>query len=103
MREEERKKAEPVTPVTPCTEVSRDSVVFRMSENNLSCWNTCLGCGQYMDYLFGVPLVKGYTNYMSELFLMEAFVQVPIVDMPVDPNEPTYCLCQQVSYGEMIG
>merc|ERR1712059_831 len=21
---------------------------------------------------------------------------VPIVDMPVDPNEPTYCLCQQV-------
>jgi len=26
-----------------------------------------------------------------------------IIDMPVDPNEPTYCLCQQVSYGEMIG
>eukprot|EP00035_Acanthoeca_spectabilis_P024871 m.455763 g.455763 ORF g.455763 m.455763 type:complete len:208 (+) comp20934_c0_seq1:203-826(+) len=25
-----------------------------------------------------------------------------IDDMPVDPNEPTYCLCQQVSYGEMI-
>ncbi|RDD44253.1 Inhibitor of growth protein 4 [Trichoplax sp. H2] len=25
------------------------------------------------------------------------------VDMPVDPNEPTYCLCHQVSYGEMIG
>lgn len=23
--------------------------------------------------------------------------------MPVDPNEPTYCVCQQVSYGEMIG
>lgn len=23
--------------------------------------------------------------------------------MPVDPNEPTYCLCHQVSYGEMIG
>merc|ERR1712012_1071259 len=26
-----------------------------------------------------------------------------VIDMPVDPNEPTYCLCQQVSYGEMIG
>lgn len=25
------------------------------------------------------------------------------MDMPVDPNEPTYCLCHQVSYGEMIG
>ena len=24
------------------------------------------------------------------------------IDMPVDPNEPTYCLCHQVSYGEMI-
>ncbi|ROT64894.1 inhibitor of growth protein 5 isoform X1 [Penaeus vannamei] len=25
-----------------------------------------------------------------------------VMDMPVDPNEPTYCLCHQVSYGEMI-
>ncbi|XP_050998300.1 inhibitor of growth protein 5-like isoform X2 [Acomys russatus] len=25
-----------------------------------------------------------------------------MLDMPVDPNEPTYCLCHQVSYGEMI-
>ncbi|KAL4135302.1 hypothetical protein QTP88_006920 [Uroleucon formosanum] len=23
-------------------------------------------------------------------------------DMPIDPNEPTYCLCKQVSFGEMI-
>ncbi|KAM4632393.1 inhibitor of growth protein 5-like [Discoglossus pictus] len=26
-----------------------------------------------------------------------------VLDMTVDPNEPTYCLCHQVSYGEMIG
>lgn len=26
-----------------------------------------------------------------------------VFDMPVDPNEPTYCLCNQVSYGEMVG
>ena len=25
-----------------------------------------------------------------------------VLDMPVDPNEPTYCTCKQVSYGEMI-
>ncbi|KAF7232332.1 hypothetical protein EG68_10814 [Paragonimus skrjabini miyazakii] len=25
-----------------------------------------------------------------------------VLDMPVDPNEPTYCVCQQVSYGEMV-
>lgn len=24
------------------------------------------------------------------------------LDLPVDPNEPTYCICNQVSYGEMI-
>ncbi|VDK33702.1 unnamed protein product [Taenia asiatica] len=25
-----------------------------------------------------------------------------VLDMPIDPNEPTYCVCQQVSYGEMV-
>ncbi|EPS69195.1 hypothetical protein M569_05572, partial [Genlisea aurea] len=24
------------------------------------------------------------------------------LDVPVDPNEPTYCFCSQVSYGEMV-
>ncbi|KAG8369737.1 hypothetical protein BUALT_Bualt14G0044900 [Buddleja alternifolia] len=24
------------------------------------------------------------------------------LDLPVDPNEPTYCFCNQVSYGEMV-
>ncbi|MFH4977018.1 hypothetical protein AB6A40_003727 [Gnathostoma spinigerum] len=26
----------------------------------------------------------------------------PVVEMPVDPNEPTYCICHQVSFGQMI-
>merc|ERR1712071_20496 len=25
------------------------------------------------------------------------------LEIPIDPDEPTYCLCDQVSYGEMIG
>lgn len=25
------------------------------------------------------------------------------LDMPIDPNEPTYCICQRVSFGEMVG
>ncbi|XP_073102064.1 PHD finger protein ING1 isoform X1 [Elaeis guineensis] len=31
-------------------------------------------------------------------------VEPPSVDLelPVDPNEPTYCFCNQVSYGEMV-
>lgn len=24
-------------------------------------------------------------------------------EMPIDPNEPTYCTCNRVSFGEMIG
>lgn len=24
-------------------------------------------------------------------------------DLPVDPNEPLYCTCKRVSFGEMIG
>ncbi|GAB2295329.1 PHD finger protein ing1 [Dionaea muscipula] len=24
------------------------------------------------------------------------------LDLPIDPNEPTYCVCNQVSYGEMV-
>lgn len=24
------------------------------------------------------------------------------LDLPVDPNEPTYCICNQVSFGEMV-
>ncbi|XP_020600669.1 uncharacterized protein LOC110039856 [Orbicella faveolata] len=27
----------------------------------------------------------------------------PTPEFPIDPNEPTYCLCNQVSFGEMIG
>ncbi|GMR32162.1 hypothetical protein PMAYCL1PPCAC_02357, partial [Pristionchus mayeri] len=29
-------------------------------------------------------------------------LNVPAVEMPVDPNEPVYCTCHQVSFGEMI-
>ena len=35
--------------------------------------------------------------------LLPGGIPQEVLDMPVDPNEPTYCLCQQVSYGEMIG
>ncbi len=50
----------------------------------------------------------GNTMYSSTggvIPLPPGMLPVPqeVLDMPVDPNEPTYCLCQQVSYGEMIG
>lgn len=44
--------------------------------------------------------------YFSSPDFQESLLPVhpsDVLDMPVDPNEPTYCLCHQVSYGEMIG
>eukprot|EP01104_Vermistella_antarctica_P020621 TRINITY_DN88_c0_g3_i1.p1 TRINITY_DN88_c0_g3~~TRINITY_DN88_c0_g3_i1.p1 ORF type:complete len:292 (+),score=76.83 TRINITY_DN88_c0_g3_i1:152-1027(+) len=29
-------------------------------------------------------------------------ISVAAMDMPIDPNEPTYCVCRRVSYGEMV-
>ncbi|KAI8818478.1 inhibitor of growth proteins N-terminal histone-binding-domain-containing protein [Fimicolochytrium jonesii] len=26
-----------------------------------------------------------------------------VMDLPIDPNEPTYCICGRVSFGDMIG
>jgi len=40
---------------------------------------------------------------LSPSFSLAANHASDVLDMPVDPNEPTYCLCHQVSYGEMIG
>ncbi|PAV83504.1 hypothetical protein WR25_15945 [Diploscapter pachys] len=35
--------------------------------------------------------------------VMSAFKHaVPPVEMPVDPNEPIYCVCHQVSFGQMV-
>jgi len=38
------------------------------------------------------PLVNARVTHIAKAWIM-----------PVDPNEPKYCLCDQVSYGEMIG
>ncbi|KAJ3398982.1 hypothetical protein HDV05_002143, partial [Chytridiales sp. JEL 0842] len=32
-----------------------------------------------------------------------AAIKLAAEELPIDPNEPRYCICQQVSYGEMIG
>ncbi|KAI0781254.1 hypothetical protein BD413DRAFT_608411 [Trametes elegans] len=32
----------------------------------------------------------------------QSLVPVPVDDMPPDPNEPRYCFCNQVSFGDMI-
>ncbi|PKA51266.1 PHD finger protein ING2 [Apostasia shenzhenica] len=32
----------------------------------------------------------------------KAVLAVTDIDQPIDPNEPTYCVCHQVSFGDMI-
>lgn len=32
----------------------------------------------------------------------KSFLAATDVDLPIDPNEPTYCVCHQVSFGDMI-
>ncbi|XP_078521800.1 inhibitor of growth protein 5 isoform X1 [Lissotriton helveticus] len=44
--------------------------------------------------------LKGGSDYVENVLAVHPS---DVLDMPVDPNEPTYCLCHQVSYGEMIG
>ena len=55
---------------------------------------------------------KGKKSYLFFYYLsgmvesiapLASYQSSDVLDMPVDPNEPTYCLCHQVSYGEMIG
>lgn len=48
-----------------------------------------------------LPMMSSHSTSATPLITMATDMNV--LDMPVDPNEPTYCLCHQVSYGEMIG
>ncbi|CAO3633581.1 unnamed protein product [Cunninghamella blakesleeana] len=42
-------------------------------------------------------------DYLStEDAVQHAQAAISLSDLPIDPNEPVYCYCQQVSYGEMV-
>jgi len=40
---------------------------------------------------------------LASAILPDARVLNVDLDMPIDPNEPTYCYCNRVSFGEMVG
>lgn len=40
---------------------------------------------------------RKYQDTLTEEIMPQSF------EMPIDPNEPTYCICNRVSFGEMIG
>ncbi|EDV23924.1 uncharacterized protein TRIADDRAFT_50425 [Trichoplax adhaerens] len=51
----------------------------------------------------GCNRLETISSAASVIAQSQSIFNARAVDMPVDPNEPTYCLCHQVSYGEMIG
>jgi len=53
--------------------------------------------------VYGVANVAVETSSLSGPLVNAGVVHSADVDMPIDPNEPTFCLCNQVSFGEMIG
>ncbi|OBZ91375.1 Inhibitor of growth protein 4 [Choanephora cucurbitarum] len=43
------------------------------------------------------------SNYLStQDAIQHAKAAVSLSDLPIDPNEPLYCYCSQVSFGEMV-
>ncbi len=55
------------------------------------------------NYLCVYILYRPSTIASPSPAVMNTKTSTDVLDMPVDPNEPTYCLCHQVSFGEMIG
>ncbi|KAI8368923.1 inhibitor of growth protein 5-like protein [Blakeslea trispora] len=46
---------------------------------------------------------KQESNYLStQDAIQHAKAAVSLSDLPIDPNEPLYCYCSQVSFGEMV-
>jgi len=52
---------------------------------------------------YNVANVAVETNSLTGALVDAKVVHSTDADMPIDPNEPTFCLCNQVSFGEMIG
>nr|XP_019044785.1 hypothetical protein I302_06698 [Kwoniella bestiolae CBS 10118]OCF23715.1 hypothetical protein I302_06698 [Kwoniella bestiolae CBS 10118] len=46
---------------------------------------------------------KGVVNQPEEIVVSQEGVVPAEWNIPADPNEPKYCYCNQVSYGQMIG
>lgn len=50
--------------------------------------------------MFSSDLLSGVSPSTSDLFGMNPTETDP--DWTYDPNEPRYCICNQVSYGDMV-
>uniref|UniRef100_A0A8C2LCA4 Inhibitor of growth protein n=1 Tax=Cricetulus griseus TaxID=10029 RepID=A0A8C2LCA4_CRIGR len=56
------------------------------------------------DITSGTPKEKkAKTSKRKKRSKAKADREASLTDLPMDPKEPTYCVCNQVSYGEMIG
>ncbi|XP_072332103.1 inhibitor of growth protein 1 isoform X3 [Scyliorhinus torazame] len=94
----ERSRSEGTTPVEkPSAKRSR------RQRNNENRENTSSN-HDHEESSAGMPKEKkAKTSKKKKRSKAKAEREASPADLPIDPNEPTYCLCNQVSYGEMIG
>ncbi|KAF1336730.1 Ahpc/tsa family redoxin, partial [Globisporangium splendens] len=51
----------------------------------------------------GTGRKRSATEAALEIPVVPAVLPVVSEDLPIDPNEPIYCNCRRVSYGQMVG
>ncbi|XP_020315794.1 inhibitor of growth protein 1 [Oncorhynchus kisutch] len=94
--------------VTPCSVGGGDKSGGKRSRRQKSGenWESYGSMGHVDEVAMGVPREKRAKTLSSKKKKRskgKSEREVSPLDLPIDPDEPTYCLCEQVSYGEMIG
>nr|XP_046219612.1 inhibitor of growth protein 1-like [Oncorhynchus gorbuscha]XP_046219613.1 inhibitor of growth protein 1-like [Oncorhynchus gorbuscha] len=94
--------------VTPCSVGGGDKSGGKRSRRQKSGenWESCGSMGYVDEVAMGVPRekrAKMLSSKKKKRSKGKSEREVSPLDLPIDPDEPTYCLCEQVSYGEMIG
>lgn len=59
----------------------------------------------YGSVFADIPEVEQRNDRLSNSFKVRSSPKKrqTLTDEPIDPNEPVYCYCKQVSYGDMVG
>ncbi|XP_024265463.1 inhibitor of growth protein 1 isoform X2 [Oncorhynchus tshawytscha] len=93
--------------VTPCSAGGGDKSGGKRSRRQKSGenWESYGSMGHVDEVAMGVPREKRAktSSKKKKRSKGKSEREVSPLDLPIDPDEPTYCLCEQVSYGEMIG
>lgn len=78
----------------------RKMMAQEAKRNKVKKVNSAKGVNDFAEYVICSLAFTACSRLTQTLFICRL---VPYRDeIPIDPNEPTYCLCGRVSFGEMI-